>query len=262
MGDKRLRAMKIVWKNMKIYFVNFIFQLTTFPVFAVIIYFLWKTILANSSISISLNEIITYYILVYAVQMMINQRRTARKMSEDVRTGNIVKVISRPMDYLYYNFWKRFGTFVFFVILYSITLIVINYFFTLQIATDPTTLIFFAISILFAMIMNFMTFFVIGITAFWTTSNWGIINSFAGITSFLAGAWIPLELLGGTLKEVAFLLPFRFTAHFPVSILQGKLTMMEIVPQFGLMIFWTIMFYLIAKLAWKVGEKQLTGFGV
>lgn len=262
MGDKRIRAMKISLKNMKFYLINFLFEASAFPVYAIVMYFLWKIIIANSNFNVDLHEITTYYILTYAISMMITETYIARQMSDDIRKGSIVKIISRPMTYLEYTFWKRFGVFLFFSTLYFIVLLIISFFFKLQITLNPLIILLFIISLILAMIMNYLLFFIIGITAFWTTNNWGVINAFMSIVSFLSGSWIPLTLLTGKLKEVSLMLPFKYTVFIPASILQGKLTTLEIIQGFIIMLVWIFIFYLTAKLLWRIGEKHLAGFGV
>ena len=73
---------------------------------------------------------------------------------------------------------------------------------------------------------------------------------------------IPLELLSGTLKEMAFVLPFRFTAYFQTSIIMGKIALNDVLMNFALMIVWTVVFLVIAKIVWGVGEKRISGYGV
>ena len=262
MGDKKIRAMKITLKNMKAYLINFLFEMISFPVYALVMYFLWKAIIANSSISISLTGITTYYILGYAISSITTERRVATEMSRSIRTGDIVKVISRPMSYLKYAFWRRFGTFLFFSALYTITLVIINFFFKLRVTLSPWIILLFSISLILAVIMNYLLFFIIGITSFWTTENWGVINAFRSIIGFLSGSWIPLTLLTGGLKQASLILPFKYLLFVPISILQGKLTIPEIIKGFAIMTLWIFIFYLIAKVLWKKGEKRLSGFGV
>jgi len=263
MVDKRLRLMIISLNNLRAYFIDFLFRLAGFPVYIAIVYFLWKVILENSSLTgISLGFLVTYYTTMYAVRNIVEQWEIPGKISNDVRQGHMVVPLTKPISYRSYLFWQSALNSIFFLVLYALILFALSIVFHMTFTSDPLIILLFFISMIFAFMMNFAMFFTIGLSAFWMEENNGIVRMFMSVTSFLSGAWIPLDLLSGTLKDIALLSPFSLTSYFQVSILQGKLSLEQIIPEFALMIVWTLIFFLVAKFVWKLGERRYTGYGV
>lgn len=262
MGDKRKTLILLAMKQMKAYFINFLAEVATFPIYIIIIYLLWKTLIENSSMPVNLMEIVTYYVINFVVLSIITETRVAKRLSDDIRTGEIVKYLARPLNYIYATFWSRTGAFLFFSFLYLPTLFLFSLFFKLEITNNFIILILFVFSLVLAMIMNFLIMLTLGITSFWTTENMGAMRMFNSIKRFLAGSLIPLSLIPGTFGKYILMLPFKYTLYFPISILQGKVEAMEILKNFVYIIIWIILFWLFAKWFWKKGEKHLAGVGV
>ncbi len=263
MADKRLRIMLISFMQKKAYPLDFILNILTFPIFVLITYFAWDVILKNSTIaSVGLAFLVTYYTTIYAVRNITSQGAVAEKISEGVRRGSMVVNLVRPMSYTSYLFWWRLPNFIMYLCIYMAILALLSIAFHMNYSSDPLMIVLFVISLFFGYLMKFAMFLMVGITAFWLEDNWGFIRAFSVIQSFLAGVWIPLELLPEQLKEIVFMLPFRLTAHFQVSIVQGKLSLTQILPDFILMVVWTIIFFALAITFWKIGERKYTGYGV
>ncbi|NYZ79755.1 ABC-2 family transporter protein [Candidatus Micrarchaeota archaeon] len=263
MADKRLRVMLVTLREIKAYFVDFLFYLAGFPVFIAITYLFWRAMLQNATVAgMTLGYLMTYYATVYAVNAMTLQRGVANKISEDIVRGRIAVSLVKPMSYFSYNLWKRVANFSLYIVLYLGVLLAVSSAFKMQFTSDPLMIILFLASLVFSFLMNFAMFFCVGLTALWLEDNWGLVNAFVAFTSLFSGMLIPLELLSGTLRDVAFFLPFHFTAYFQASIIMGKMAMSDVITNFALMIAWTVIFLVIAKIAWRVGEKRITGYGV
>jgi ABC-2 type transport system permease protein len=263
MVDKKLRIMLINLNQLKAYSVNFLFRMAFFPIFIIITYFLWKVILENSAIpGMTLGFLVTYYVTIYAIQVITSQIAIAETISEEVVQGSMVVSLLRPISYRSYIFWTRALYFLFNLVLFLAILFGLSLIFDMHFTSDPLMIVMFLISLIFAFLMNFAMYFTIGLSAFWMEENWGLINTFNFITTFLAGTWIPLSLLSGMLKDITFLLPFRLTAYSQVSIIEGSLSLSQALQDIGLMIIWTAIFFFIAKVVWKMAERKYTGYGV
>lgn len=263
MADKRLRIMAISMNQLKAYSVNFLFKLAFFPIFITITYFLWKIILENSTIpGVTLSYLVTYFVTIYMIGAVTSQFSVSQRIAEDVVQGGMVANLIRPISYRSFIFWQRVLNFMFHLVLFSLILLAVSMLFDMQFTNDPLMILLFFISLIFAFLMNFAIYFTLGLSAFWTEENWGFINSSSMIISFLAGSWIPLGLLSGTLKDITFLLPFRLTAYSQASMIQGSLPLTQVLQDIGLMVIWTAIFFLIAKVIWKIGERRYTGYGV
>ncbi|MEM0372514.1 MAG: ABC-2 family transporter protein [archaeon] len=263
MADKRLRIMLTTFQDIKAYSMDFFFSLLNFPIFIGITYLFWRAMLQNSNVAgMTLGYLMTYYATVYAVNVMSPRQGLASKISGDILHGRIVINLVKPIPYLNYNLWKRIAGFVLDLVLYLGVLLAVSAAFNMQFTNDPLRIALFLISLVFSFLMNFTMFFCVGLTALWLEDNWGLLNAFTAFMSLFSGTMIPLELLSGTLRDAAFFLPFRFTAHFQASIIMGNAALGDVLTNFALMIAWTVAFFVIAKIAWKIGEKRMYGYGV
>lgn len=263
MADKRLRVMLITLNELKAYSVDFFFSLISFPVFIAVTYLFWRAMLQSASVAgMTLGYLMTYYATVYAVNAITIQRDVANKISSDVVQGRIAVTLVKPMTYFSYNLWKRVANFSLHIALYLGVLLAVSVAFNMQFTSDPLMIALFIASLAFSFLMNFAMFFCVGLTSLWLEENWGLTSAFVAFTSLFSGMLIPLEILTGVLKDAAFILPFRFTAYFQASIIMGKAALNDVLVNFALMVAWTIVFLIIAKVAWRVGEKRISGYGV
>lgn len=262
MADKRLGLIKIEFNDMKAYAVDMLFRIANFPLIVIAAYLLWKTILQNTQIEgITLAYITTYYVVSQAVSWMTFSD-VAFRMSDDISEGGISTKLTRPISYIYYRFWTSVPRFLLNSVIFAFVIIISGFIFPLQITKDPLMILLFIFSTAMGFLMSFSMFFIIGLTALWLQDNWGLIRVVDKFSDFFAGAWIPLQLLPVFFKDLSFAMPFRFMVQFPTSIMMGTATNAEITTGFIAMAAWTLVFLIIASIAWKIGEKKIIGFGV
>lgn len=260
---KNLRLMIISLKNLKEYFIDLAASLIAYPIGVIVIFYLWQIIFANANITeFTFSAIISYYIIVFLTGNIIANRYVAHKMARDVRSGHMAIYFARPFRYITYIFFTRFAQKLFFFIIVMILLVVIYLIYPLQIIADIPHVVFFVVAIFLGFILSFLTFFTLGISGFWIEHNHGIITVYNAASSILAGFWIPLEFLPGLFGQIAFALPFKYMAHFPASVLLGRIQMNEMLAGLGIEIAWIVSFLALALLLWKIGEKKFIGYGV
>ena len=140
-------------------------------------------------------------------------------MGRSIQSGKIVLELLKPMKYRSYLFWTYSGQFV------------TNFFFTFLptfIAVAVVThgavnmglnLLFFVISVIMAISLNYSINFIVGTICVYTESIWGINIMKQVIVLLLSGATIPLAFFPEPLRTIAYYLPFQSIYNAPLSIL-------------------------------------------
>jgi ABC-2 type transport system permease protein len=88
---------------------------------------------------------------------------------------------------------------------------------------DPALLAILAASLVLSWVINFFTMAIIGSLAFYIESSTSVFEVWLMGFMVLSGYLIPLELLPGAARTIAYALPFRYTLAFPVEIAIGML---------------------------------------
>ena len=120
-------------------------------------------------------------------------------------------------------------------------------------------LLFFVISVVLAVSINYSIDFIVGTICLFTESIWGINMMKQVIVLLLSGATIPLAFFPDKLREIVYCLPFQSIYNAPLSLLLDANPQTETLAKvFGMQIFWSIVMWAISKLFWKVSVRQIT----
>lgn len=264
-GDKRLRIMWLSLANTKAYLPEFLILLVSFPIYMTSMFFLWKIILANSTItSMSFETLITYYIITYVLAWCIVQRwSVAEFTSEMVRRGNMVIYLTRPLDFRTFLFYNSIGkTLLFFAPVMTAMTFVAGFFLPFKFTADPLMiLLFFALAGI-AFLFYFCFFLMFAALSFWAEKLHGILYAVDTCIYFFGGVVIPIAFLPAWVQAVASWLPFKYATALPAMALLGKSTILEVLTGMAILAVWTVVFYAISKFAWEKGIARFTGYGV
>jgi len=91
--------------------------------------------------------------------------------------------------------------------------------------------------------------------------TWGFRFVVRVVMEIATGIFIPVTLLPGVIGSIIQFLPFKFLAFFPMQIFLGKISLMEIMLNFGVEILWIGAFYVVGVLVWRRGIKHYTAVG-
>src|SRR5690606_32803610 len=105
--------------------------------------------------------------------------------------------------------------------------------------------------------IRFVTGYVNGLLAFWTTRATAIAELHFGISLFLAGRIAPLSLLPPAVAGVAGVLWFPYMIAFPVEVLTGAVrTAPGLLRGFGWQCFWLATWVGGYRLVWTRGLRR------
>lgn len=225
----------------------------------------WSGAIQNTTINATwtMSAIATYYFLLTIMGAMLNSHIEEDVAVFDIQQGDLVRYLTRPFPY----YWIKFIEEIPYRILqgsYGIFLVVLFSFFYknyIRISNNPITLL---LSVLIMFLAFFLTFTLkmnLGLSAFWFKDSRGFFELITIILIIFSGGVMPLYLLPHGLQTISFLLPFAYTAYFPILSLQGSLSYIELIRVVGIQCIWLAVFLTINRLMWRQGIKEFTSLG-
>ena len=163
------------------------------------------------------------------------------------------------MKYRSYLFWSYSGSFVTsFLFTFLPTFIVVT---AVTNGAIPLkiNLLYFILSVVMAVIINYSIDFIVGTICLYTESIWGINIMKQVIVTLLSGATIPIAFFPEPLKSIVLYLPFQSIYNAPLTLLlDGSPETEDLLMILGTQLFWCIVMTAASKLFWKVSIRQIT----
>ena len=230
--------------------------------YLIVIYFLWKAIYASSGQEVvngmTFSDTLIYLVLASAIFNFI-EMYTVWEMGRAIQSGNMVLNLLKPMEYRKYLFWSFSGTFVtqfFFTFLPTFIIVAIVTNGSIQFGFN---LLYFVISIVMAIVINYNIDFFVGTICLYTESIWGINIMKQVLVLLLSGATVPIAFFPETFKMIVYCLPFQSIYNAPLSLLLGKdMPVSEAMTTLGIQLLWCVVMMILSRLFWKSSLKQIT----
>ena len=244
------------------------FRLGTFVIivgnmlYLIVVYFLWKAIY-NSSGTDVVNGMTFFDTLIYIVlaTALFNfmEMYTVWEVGRNIQSGKIVLDLLKPMKYRSYLFWSFSGSFVTNFFLTFLPTFIVVAAVTHGAIHIGTNLIFFVLSVVMAIIINYNIDFTVGTICLYTESIWGINIMKQVIVLLLSGATIPLAFFPDTFRKVVDHLPFQSIYNAPLSILLDADPEPEkLIHVLGVQLIWCVVMTVISILFWNVSLRRIT----
>mgnify|MGYP001613307655 CR=1 FL=1 len=193
----------------------------------VVMAYLWLSIYyqGNKIGDYTLKGLIIYYLLTRFISLTIKSGDTGRIVGDAIRNGEISQYLVKPLSFLGENFAANLGVIFYRVFIYAIVFLAIILFGFKTNFPAPAVFIYFFLSIAMAVAINFLIFYMVGISTFYFGFVQGFNFNASIIASLFSGNFIPLDILPPYLLSIANYLPFKFIAFIPVSIITGKISL-------------------------------------
>jgi ABC-2 type transport system permease protein len=180
-----------------------------------------------------------------------------------IREGELNFRLARPMNPLHEAIADNIAYKGKSVVLIALVWFLIAVFWpAVRLPFEPGRLGLAALATVLAAAIRFLTSYVNGLLAFWTTRATAIAELQWGISLFLAGRIAPLSLLPPAVASVAGVLWFPYMIAFPVEILTGTLTDPDaILRGFGWQLFWLAAWAVAYHFVWTRGRRRYGAVG-
>lgn len=109
--------------------------------------------------------------------------------------------------------------------------------------------------------INFLLGAVVTCVAFWTTRVYSVSEFMYGFVLLLGGTFVPLSLLPEFAQKIAMVLPFQLFIYFPIQLILGRLSPVDIMQNVGLQVLWLAVMALGFRWIWREGVKRFSAVG-
>lgn len=231
-------------------------------IYLTIVYFLWKAIF-ESSLTEEVNGMTFESTLIYLVlaTALFNfmEMYAVWEIGRSIQSGKIVLDLIRPFEYRKYLFWSFTGALVIqFLTTFLPTFIVVAVV-TKGAIPIGINLVYFLISVIMAVMINYSIDFIVGTICLYSESIWGINMMKQVIVLLFSGATIPLAFFPETMKRIVYMLPFRSIYDAPLTILLCENPDPAMLIQtLGTQLLWVVLINIISRMFWSVSIRQIT----
>lgn len=231
-------------------------------VYLTVTYFLWKAIYASANTDVvngmTFSDTLIYLVLATALYGFL-EMYLVWDIGRSVQSGKIALDLLKPMPYRRFLFWSYSGSFVtqFFMTFLPTFLIVAAM--THGTIKFGVNLLWFCVSVVFAVMINYSIDFMIGTVCLYTESIWGINIMKQVIVLLLSGATIPLAFFPEKLRAVVYWLPFQSIYNAPLSLLlNGNPDVQTVCETLGLQLIWAVLLMIVSTAFWNRSLRQIT----
>ena len=232
---------KISLKNSMVYRWSVLFSIIGSVLFIAINLMLWRFLYRDTPDMVSY---MTKYTIVSNIITMFYARGIAGRIGGKVSSGAFVTDLIRPVNIfsmswqmeiadICSNFLLR-GLPV--ILVYSPFLIVNSGYYNIA-------------AVLFSIILGHVLFLLLysllGFSAFILIETWPFGRLLDDTIRLLAGGFIPLAILPGFIRTIAYALPFRFLYSFPLELLFGVVDMNKLFENYAILMIWICIFVIL-----------------
>lgn len=220
----------------------------------------WKLIVEQNDTLMSIEEIITYFIIVGAISdfIMVERLEFGRELSKLIRYGSITNFLIRPLSTLLYVYSSSIGDRMA-NIGYSIISLVIAFLISQSYSLQSILLFlpFLGMGILIGLGINL----IIGSIAFYVTDTTHLEFLTQIIIRIFSGAFIPLAFYSENIQRILELSPFPHLVYLPISILTNSYSG-NLAQDFLVGVFWGTILLALGSLLWKKSLRNYEATGL
>jgi ABC-2 type transport system permease protein len=116
-------------------------------------------------------------------------------------------------------------------------------------------------ALVLAMGLRFMVEWSLALAAFWLTKVTAINSLFFAVSTFFGGVFAPLAVLPGWMQTVAAWTPFSWSLAFPVEVLLGRRTGVDILLGYAVQFGWIALALAGLRLLWRRATRHYSAVG-
>ena len=253
-----LYIIKIYMKNQMQDKTNLLLDIFNMVARCLVVFLLYAYIFKLSDGSINGVDYKTtmWSMFIYFCIMTLNLRSLDRLIMNEVKSGNVEVFMNKPINYLYFSFYKVIGqglySFIFISILGSIVMC-----FTVGIPNLNLSIFIptFIITFILGQILALILYGIIGVLAFFVQDNrpihW-IVDKFVMI---LGGSYLPVSMFPNFMKVIAFISPFG-AINFATSTVYTSWNN-EFIVRIVLQIVWIIILGILLAFIFNKAKKKI-----
>ncbi|QDU80316.1 ABC-2 type transporter [Polystyrenella longa] len=246
-----------------------------FPIITQI--FLWGAIYgvwSGSSQKTELNgytfpNMVAYYLFAMLGRAFSSMPGLATGISRDVRDGTIKKYLTQPIDMLGYLFWHRVAHKIVYYVMATGPFLLVFFLCRAYLPgwPDGFTICAWILSLMMAFMVGFLIEALIGMISFWFLEVSSLLFIYMMFNFFLSGHMIPLDWIPDPWGTWMKMLPLKYLAYFPASIMltdpsgAPKYTHAELINELSIEAMWIFILLVLNRIAYHRGTRRYGAFG-
>lgn len=205
----------------------------------------------------------SYYFLLTIAGSMLTSHIEEDVAQYDIQYGELTRYLTRPFPY----YWMKFIEEIPYRILqgsYGVILLILFTLFLgsfIRLSHDPVTILYSLIMFVLAFFLSFTLKMNLGYSAFWFKDSRGFFELVTVAVIVFSGGIVPLHLLPSPILTISNLLPFAYTAYYPIMALQGLYPHGVELQIILIQLVWLGILVAVNRLLWKQGIRLFTAFG-
>ena len=205
---------------------------------------------------------LTYVLLVFIVSNFVFATRT-QDIGNEINEGKLTNYLLRPISYFKSIFARDVSdkviNFIFTLVEFVIFFLILQPSFILQ--TNFLLLFTASLALAGGVIVYFCMSCLLGFLGFWTVETWGTRFIFIILLDFLAGNFIPIDILPPLVAKTLLLTPFPYMFYFPIKIYIGQLSIGEILYGLIVLLIWIAILMKSVSKVWQSGLRLYSAEG-
>jgi len=212
----------------------------------------------------SFHDMVAYYLLTMVGRAFSSMPGLSSSIALKIRDGELKKFLVQPVDLITFLFWSRVAHKVAYYTIATIPFALVFYlcrsYFTLG-WPDAWTMGAFVASLLLSFAMGFYLEACIGLVGFWMLEVSSLLFVYMLFQFFLSGHMFPLDIIPEPFRTVVEVLPIKYLAYFPAAVFLGKVHGTQLLIDLGMLVGWTLFFFIMSQVIYRRGLKRYSGYG-
>ena len=212
----------------------------------------------------SFQDMVAYYLLTMVGRAFSSMPGLSSSIGTKIRDGEIKKFLVQPIDLITFLFWSRVAHKIAYYTVATIPFALVFYlcrsYFTLG-WPDPWTLAAFVASLFLSFALGFYLEACIGLIGFWMLEVSSLLFVYMLFQFFLSGHMFPLDIMPEPFLSLVGFLPIKYLAYFPAAVFLGKVQGTQLAIDLGMLVAWTVFFFVSSQIIYRRGLKRYSGFG-
>ncbi|MFN7891449.1 MAG: ABC transporter permease [Pirellula sp.] len=212
----------------------------------------------------SFQDMVAYYLLTMVGRAFSSMPGLSSNVATKIRDGEIKKFLVQPVDLISFLFWSRVAHKIAYYTVATLPFALVFFLCRSYFSNgfpDLITFGAFVASLLLSFALGFYLEACIGLVGFWMLEVSSLLFVYMLFQFFLSGHMFPLDILPEPWATIVGYLPIKYLAYFPAAVFLGKITGIPLAIDMGMLVFWTVFFFGLSRLAYHAGLKRYSGFG-
>jgi ABC-2 type transport system permease protein len=262
---KYWQIIKITFEEYFEYRLNFVLWRFRSFVSFLTLFFFWLAVFGprKELLNYQKSQLLTYVVGVAFLRSIVLASRSV-DLSGQIRSGELTKLIMRPLGMLQYWFSRDLADKVLniFFTIFEIGLILAIFKFPLYFPKNQVTYFWFLLFVILGVFLYFFISFTIAVVTFWVDEIWATRWLFGIIfLEFFSGAFFPIDILPNWLTKIIYLTPFPYLVFSPLKIWLEQLSGFMIIKVVLVCLVWLIFFWRLSLFLWEKGAKNYGAYG-